>query len=132
MESIVIPITLFGMILGIVAVSVWGSVQSKKEANETVRRAIDAGQPLDSAAISAIGKPVRSAAQDLRGGIVLVSLATGLIFAGLMAAGALPGIGKGWDDDAGMGFFIAAAIVGAIGVGQLVAALVRGNEKKGA
>ncbi len=130
MESIVIPIVLFGMIFGIVAVSVWGSVQSKKEANETVRRAIDAGQKLDSDAISAIGKPVRSPAQDLRGGIVLVSLATGLIFAGLMAAGALPGIGKGWDDDAGMGFFIAAAIVGAIGIGQLVAALVRGGEKK--
>ena len=91
MESIVIPLSLFGMIFGIVAVSVWGSVQSKREANETVRRAIDAGQPLDSEAISAIGKPVRSAAQDLRGGIVLVSLAVGLILAGLMAA---PWIGQ--------------------------------------
>lgn len=131
MESIVIPLSLFGMIFGIVAVSVWGSVQSKREANETVRRAIDAGQPLDSEAISAIGKPVRSAAQDLRGGIVLVSLAVGLILAGLMAAGALPFAGKGWDDDAGVGFFIAATIVGAIGVGQLVSGWMR-REKKGA
>jgi hypothetical protein len=131
MEAIVIPIALFGMILGIVAVSVWGSTQAKKEANETLRRAIDAGQTLDSEAISAIGKPVRSAAQDLRGGIVLVSLAVGLILAGLMAAGALPFAGKGWDDDAGVGFFIAAMIVGAIGVGQLVAGMVR-SDKKGA
>lgn len=131
MESIVIPIALFGMILGIVAVSVWGSTQSKKEANETLRRAIDAGQTLDSEAISAIGKPVRSAAQDLRGGIVLVSLSVGLVLAGLMAAGALPFAGAGWDEDAGVGFFIAAMIVGAIGIGQLVAGMVR-NDKKGA
>ncbi|MBL8557247.1 MAG: hypothetical protein JNM47_00885 [Hyphomonadaceae bacterium] len=131
MEEVLVPMGAFGMILGIVAVSVWGSVQSKKEANETVRRAIDAGQQLDSDAISAIGKPVRSAAQDLRGGIVLVSLSIGLILAGLMASGALPVAGKGWDEDAGVGFFIAAMIVGAIGVGQLVAGLVR-REKKGA
>lgn len=130
MEAIVIPLALFGMILGIVAVSVWGSTVAKREANETLRRAIDAGQTLDSEAISAIGKPVRSAAQDLRGGIVLVSLAIGLILAGLMASGALPFAGTGWDDDAGVGFFIAAMIVGAIGVGQLVAGLVR-QEKKG-
>lgn len=129
MESIVIPLSLFGMIFGIVAVSVWGSVQSKREANETVRRAIEAGQPLDSEAISAIGKPVRSAAQDLRGGIVLVSLSFGLILAGLMAAGVIGG--SGWDDDAGVGFFIAATIVGAIGVGQLVSGWMR-REKKGA
>jgi hypothetical protein len=132
MVEILVPIASMTMVFGIVAVAVWGSVQSKKEANETVRRAIDSGQKLDSDAISAIGKPVRSAAQDLRGGIVLMSLAFGLIFAGLMAAGAFPGIGEGWDDDAGMGFFVAAAIVGAIGVGQLVAALVRGREKKDA
>lgn len=128
MESVLVP--LFGtmMIFGIVAVSVWGATEAKKQANETVRRAIDAGQQLDSEAISAIGKPVRSAAQDLRGGIVLVSLAVGLILAGLMAGGVF---GGGWDDEAGMGFFIAAAIVGAIGVGQLVAGLVR-REKKDA
>jgi len=130
MEEVLVPMGAFGMILGIVAVSVWGSVQSKKEANETVRRAIDAGQQLDSDAISAIGKPVRSAAQDLRGGIVLVSLSIGLILAGLMASGVLPVAGDGWDDDAGVGFYIAAMIVGGIGVGQLVAGLVRG-EKKG-
>jgi hypothetical protein len=130
MVEILVPIAGCAMIFGIVAVAVWGNVQARKEANETVRRAIDAGQPLDSEAISAIGKPVRSSAQDLRGGIVLVSLAVGLILAGLMAAGAMPFVGAGWDDDAGMGFFVAAMIIGAIGVGQLVAGLVR-REKKG-
>ena len=127
MEAIVIPLALFGMVLGIVAVSVWGSVQSKRELNETIRRAIDSGQKLDADTISSLGKPVRSSAQDLRGGIVLVFLSIGLIVGGLMASGAI-GSG-GWDSDAGVGFFVAAAIVGSIGIGQFVAAMMR-REKK--
>lgn len=129
MEEILIPLAFFGMIFGIVAVSVWSSAQSKRELNETLRRAIDAGQKLDAETISSLGKPVRSAAQDLRGGIVLMFLAVGLIVGGLMASGALPIGGSGWDDDAGIGFFVAAAIVGSIGVGQFVAAMMR-REKK--
>jgi hypothetical protein len=128
-EEILIPLAFFGMIFGIVAVSVWSSAQSKRELNETLRRAIDAGQKLDAETISSLGKPVRSAAQDLRGGIVLMFLAVGLIVGGLMASGALPIGGSGWDDDAGIGFFVAAAIVGSIGVGQFVAAMMR-REKK--
>lgn len=131
MVEVLVPVGFFSMVVAIVGISVWGSTQSKKEANETVRRAIDAGQPLDSEAISAIGKPVRSAAQDLRGGIVLVSLSLGLMIAGLLASGALPVAGGGWDEDAGVGFYVAGVIVGAIGVGQLVAGMVR-SEKKGA
>lgn len=128
MVEVAIPIALFMMILGIVAFAVWGSVQNKKELNETVRRAIDSGQKLDAETISSLGKPVRTRAADLRGGIVLTALAIGLVVAGLMAAGVI--LGSGWDEDAGIGFFIAAAIVGAIGAGQLVSALVRGADKK--
>ncbi len=127
MEDILIPIFGTLMIFGIVAVSVWGSVQGKKELNETVRRAIDSGQKLDADTISSLGKPVRSSAQDLRGGIVLIFLAVGLVVGGLMASGAI-GTG-GWDSDAGIGFFVAAAIVGSIGIGQFVAAMMR-REKK--
>lgn len=128
MEEVLIPLVLFSMIFGIVAVAVWGNVQNRKELNETVRRAIDSGQKLDADTISSLGKPARTVAADLRGGIVLLFLGAGLIMAGLMASGVI--LGKGWDDDAGIGFFIAAAIVGAIGVGQLVSALVRGDKKK--
>jgi hypothetical protein len=126
--EVLIPIFGTIMIFGIVAVSVWGSVQNKKELNETVRRAIDSGQKLDADTISSLGKPVRTAAADLRGGLVLLFLGVGLVIGGLMASGVIAG--NGWDDDAGTGFFVAAAIVGAIGVGQLVAALVRGGDKK--
>ena len=65
----------------------------------------------------------------MRGGVILAFLAIGLIAAGLMASGLIPSVGKGWDEDAGVGFFIAASIVGAIGVGQFVAAMMR-REKK--
>lgn len=128
MVEILIPLGFFTAVILVVAVSVWGNVQNRKELNETVRRAIDAGQKLDAETVGSLGKPVRTRAADLRGGIVLMALAMGLIVAGLMAGGVI--LGTGWDDDAGIGFFIAAAIVGAIGVGQLVAALVRGADKK--
>lgn len=128
MEGILIPMFGTFMIFGIVAVSVWGSVQARKEANETLRRAIDGGQKLDSDTISSLSKPARSVASDLRGGIVLLFLGGGLVVAGLIASGAITG--QGWDEDAGIGFFIAAAIVGAIGLGQFVAAVMRGGDKK--
>ena len=130
MEGVLVP--LFGcmMIFGIVAVSVWASAQSKKEFNETVRRAIDAGQKLDADTISSLGKPVRSSAQDLRGGIVLTFLAVGLIVAGGLAGGMMGFKGWGGGDESSAGFFVAAAIVGAIGVGQLVAGLMRREKRE--
>ena len=117
------------MIVSVVLAVVWGGVQSRREMNETMRKAIDGGQTLDPETIAALNKPGRSPQQDLRGGVILGFLALGLIAAGLMASGLIPSVGKGWDEDAGVGFFIAASIVGAIGVGQFVAAMMR-REKK--
>ena len=130
MEDVLVP--LFGcmMIFGIVAVSVWASAQNKKEFNETVRRAIDAGQKLDADTISSLGKPVRSAAQDLRGGVVLTFLAFGLIVAGGLAGGIFGYKGWGGGDESSAGFYVAAAIVGAIGIGQLVAGLMRREKRE--
>ena len=130
MEGVLVP--LFGcmMIFGIVAVSVWASAQNKKEFNETVRRAIDAGQKLDADTISSLGKPVRSAAQDLRGGVVLTFLAFGLIVAGGLAGGIFGYKGWGGGDESSAGFYVAAAIVGAIGIGQLVAGLMRREKRE--
>lgn len=120
------------MIVAVVGAIVWGGVQSRREMNETMRKAIESGQQLDPEIIAAINKPGRSPANDLRGGIVLCSLAAGLIVAGLLAEGVVPGA-NGWDSGSGVGFWVASAIVGAIGIGQLVSALVRrGDSKKDA
>ncbi|MDX2234372.1 MAG: DUF6249 domain-containing protein [Hyphomonadaceae bacterium] len=129
MSEILIPLGLWVMIAVISVAAIWGNVVSRRELNETMRRAIDSGQKLDVEAISALHKPVRSVAQDLRGGVVLIFLAVGLIVAGLLAAGVIPGTPQ-WDDDAGIGFFVAASIVGFIGLGQFVAAMLRREKKK--
>lgn len=126
--EILVPLGAFLMVVGIVAITVWGSTQGKREVNETIRRAIDSGQKLDAETIAALGKPPRSPQSDVRGGIVLLALGVGLSIAGGMASGWIAGF-SGWDEDAGVGFFVAAAIVGSIGIGQLIAGLTRQTKK---
>jgi hypothetical protein len=128
--EILVPLGFFVMIAGIVAISVWGSTQAKREINETIRRAIDSGQKIDSETIMALGKPPRPPQADIRGGIVLLALAVGLSVGGAIASGWIVGL-SGWGDDSGTGLFVAAAIVGAIGIGQLIAGFSR-ITKKGA
>lgn len=127
MEGIFVPIALFAMIAVIVAASVWGGVANKRAANETVRRAIEAGAPMDVETISALQRPMRVWQQDLRGGIVMIALAIGFIVAGFLGQGGM--FAGDHDLDHGVPFFIAAAIVGSIGVGQLIAGLVMRRSK---
>jgi len=125
MEEWLVPLAFFAMIAFIVAASVWGGVQNKRAVADTIKRAIESGQQLDAETISSLSKPARSWQQDMRGGIVLLFLAAGFLIAGFM------GPGGGTEVHFGNGFFIAAVIIGAIGAGQLVAALVRRPNKVG-
>jgi hypothetical protein len=122
--EILVPLGFFTMVVAIVLVSVWGGVQSKKEVNETLRRAIESGQPLSSEALSALQKPERPASQDLRSGVILTALAIGF---GLCAA--VFGEGDFGSGGPGQGFAIAAIIVGSIGIGQLLAGWLRRERK---
>jgi hypothetical protein len=122
--EILVPLGSFVMIVAIVVAVVWGGVQSRKELNETLRRAIDSGQPLPPEAISALQKPERSPGQDMRSGVILTALAVGFLACSLVF-----GNGDFGDDGAGRGFAIAAIIVGSIGVGQLIAAWLRRESK---
>lgn len=122
--EVLVPLGSFVMIVAIVVVAVWGGVQSKKEINETLRRAIDSGQQLSPEALSALQKPERPASQDLRSGVILTALAVGF---GLCSV--VFGNGDFGEDGAGRGFAIAAIIVGAIGIGQLLAAWLRRERK---
>jgi len=122
--EVLIPLGLWVMISVIVVAAVWGSVQNKRTVSDTIKRAIDAGPQLTPEVISALHKPARATAQDLRGGIILIALALGFIIAGVMSL-----MDKAANEEAmhwaHNGFFFAAIIIGALGVGQLVAALVR-------
>jgi hypothetical protein len=122
--EILVPLGAFTMIVAIVLAAVWGGVQSKREINETLRRAIDSGQQLSAETLSALQKPERPASQDLRSGVILTALGLGF---GLCAA--VFGNGDFGEDGAGRGFAIAAIIVGAIGIGQLLAAWLRRERK---
>jgi hypothetical protein len=130
MEDIIVPLGAFAMITGIVVANVWGSIASKREINDTLRRAIDNGQTLDAETIASfLRKPTPTAERDIRGGVTLLFLGFGFVLAGLIAAGLFPGV-IGWDSEAGTGFFVAATIIGAIGAGQLVAGLMRRDRKE--
>jgi hypothetical protein len=123
MSEVWILLGLWIMIAAIVVASVWGSVQNKRAVADTIKRAIDAGQQLDPETISALHKPARPYQQDLRGGIILIALSLGFIVAGVMSQmDEEHAAVMSWADN---GFFIAAVIIGALGAGQLVAALVR-------
>lgn len=127
MEGIVVPIALFGMIAAIVFASVWGGVQNRRAAADAIKKAIEAGQTLDPETISALYRPARAASQDLRGGVVLCALALGFV-----AAGGIYYFNRGGGEGDGVfGFFIAAVIIGSIGVGQLIAGLLRQPKKEG-
>lgn len=131
MPDDIIPLVAVGglwlMIFGIVAVSVWGSVYKRRDTNEVLRRAIDAGHKLDAETLSALERPIRSADDDVRSGITLTALALGLgACFGLFASGLAPG-----GNSAGFGFAIAAIIVGAVGIGRLAAGYARRKPPEG-
>jgi F0F1-type ATP synthase assembly protein I len=131
MEEILVPIFVVGglwLMIGTVAVvAIWGGVKAKQEMNLTARRAIENGQQLSPELLNALQKPVKPAEQDIRGGIVLVALALGFIAAAFV--GMLTG-GADWEAESSSGFFIAAAIIGFLGLGQLVAGFMRREPKK--
>ncbi len=120
LEEILVPIAGCLMIFGIVMANVWGSVQSRREMNETLRRSIDAGQTLNPELVAMLHKPVRRPEQDLRSGVVLAVLGLGLAGAGILLE---------IEEGEGFELWIAAMIVGAIGVGQIAAWAIRRDRK---
>jgi hypothetical protein len=129
MESTLVPLGLWVMIAVIVIANVWGGVQTRRDTNETLRRAIENGQTLDPQVISALAKPERSSDSDLRSGITFTALAIGFALCGLLFGGGPASIqehGHGLKIEGGAeGFYIVALIVGSLGVGRLISAYLR-------
>jgi hypothetical protein len=90
--EIFIPITLFVAIILIVWLVQHFAHRKRAEAFQTLRLAIEKGQPLTPEALEAMAR-VSSPIADLRRGIVFVAIAAGFAaFATIMATG------PGWDN----------------------------------
>ncbi|MET0547139.1 MAG: DUF6249 domain-containing protein [Caulobacterales bacterium] len=139
MEDILVPMGFFGMIVAIVVANVWGGVQAKRELNQTLRHAMDSGQPLNPEMIIALVKPVRTWIHDLRSGIILTALGVGFgicgaFFSSGSGSGIIHGSSSGGDTDvlidAGShGFYVLAAVFASLGIGFIIAALIRRDRK---
>jgi len=82
MEDILIPIGLFGMVLGIVIAVNMFTYKRSRDLQETVREAVRAGKDLSPELIRSLGVKPKSEGQDIKGGLVLIAIALGLIVLG--------------------------------------------------
>ncbi len=88
--DILIPISLFAMIAALVIVPRYFRSVERQKMAETLRVAIEKGQPLPTEVIEAMSSNVRSPRlppspqRDLRTGIVWVAVALGLIALGII------------------------------------------------
>src|SRR4051812_19160199 len=89
--EVLVPLSFFGMIAGVVLVPRYFKSRERREMQQTIRAAIERGQPLPPEMIDAMTRDVRPAAspaRDLRAGIVWLSIAVGLGVIGLLAMNA--------------------------------------------
>ena len=75
-EEVFIPITFFAMVVGIVWLSQHFAVKKRVEAFQTLRLAIDKGQPLTPETLEGMAR-MRSPIADLRWGIIFIAIAVG-------------------------------------------------------
>lgn len=91
MEGILVPITFFVMIAAIVIAPRYFKSQERQKMAETLRAAIERGEPLPSEVIDAMSTNVRapglppSPQRDLRVGVIWVAIALGLVVIGVIA-----------------------------------------------
>lgn len=133
------PILIVGIVFAsIVAVIVGpGYLKSRerREMQETIRRAIDKGQPLPPEVIDAMSKDVTknlpSRNKDIRRGIIWVAIGVGIAAFGLIN-GALFDRGGGWDHEEGIVFsggpMAIAAIPITVGLAFLVLSFFNKNK----
>lgn len=84
MESVVAVIAIsapFLMVAAIVIIPRWFKAREREQLQQTLRVALEKGQPLDPEVVAAIGKdikPVPSAQRDLRNGVIWLAVGVGI------------------------------------------------------
>ena len=82
MEDILVPISLFAMVVLIVFVAVNGGTQKRKAILATVQEAIRAGQQMTPETIRALGVPQKNSNGDLKWGGILIAVALAMMVFG--------------------------------------------------
>ena len=85
--EVLIPLAPFLMVAAIVGFVSWSNVSKKRAVMETVKEALRSGQQLTPETIEALGAKDKDegggGAGDLKGGLILIAVAAGLIVLGL-------------------------------------------------
>jgi hypothetical protein len=79
--EVLIPISMFAMIAAIVIVPSWLKSRERAEMQNTLRAAIDKGQPMPPEVIDALTKNVKqpsSALSDIRTGVIWIAIGVGI------------------------------------------------------
>jgi len=126
MEDILVPFFICAMIVAIVVLPGWLRSRDRQDMQATVRAAIEKGQPLPPELIEVLSKDVKtrrvpSAQRDLRIGVILLAVASGVALTGI----ALGGI----NDNAMFGTVSGAAIPGMIGLAFIILSFFNPNKQ---
>lgn len=105
----------WGFIAAVVVAGIWYAAREREAQHETLRRFVESGKPIDDELMDKVLGGDKNVARDLRiGGVITLSVAPGLAilawFISRLAEQAL------------MPILGAAALVGCVGIGLLVAA----------
>ncbi len=122
--EVLIPLAGIFMIIAVTVGPAWLKSRERREMQDTLRAAVERGQPLPPELINALTKEqaskIPSASRDLRIGVILLALSAGV-------AGAFMMLGYGIDNEAKYiaGF---AAIPGAIGLAFIILSFFNKNK----
>jgi hypothetical protein len=124
--GILIPLSPFLMVAAIVIVPAWLRTRERREMQQTVRAAIEKGQPLPPELVEALSKDVRprmasSAHRDMRIGVILLFIAGGV---------ALTGLALGQINDYAMyGTISGSAVPGMVGLAFVILSFFNPNKR---
>lgn len=129
--EVLIPLAGIGMIIAIVLGPVYLKSRERAAMQETVRHAIDKGQPLPPELIDAmtrdVAKKLSSRTKDLRLGVIWLAVGVGIAAFGLLTGASLHS--DGWGNDFGNPLLGIAAIPSTIGLAFIVLSFFNPNKE---